>query len=166
MIDRKFKPWLLETNCSPSFGTDAPLDYKIKKNVIADALKLLNFDHAKRKEWIKKNEEDTELRMRTGKVNRLSREERMELKKQKLSERFQFESTRMGGYELIFPCADKDMNKSYEAMIKKSNDFFDDFVMGKNKRKHMEQEKHKKEKQLAAMQRVKAQLANNQIRKD
>lgn len=37
LIDRQFKPYLLEVNSSPSFGTDSSLDYKIKKNVVADA---------------------------------------------------------------------------------------------------------------------------------
>ena len=31
MIDRNFKPWLIEVNQSPSFGTDSPLDYEVKK---------------------------------------------------------------------------------------------------------------------------------------
>jgi hypothetical protein len=34
---------LLEVNCSPSFQTDTKLDYTIKKNVIGDALSMLNF---------------------------------------------------------------------------------------------------------------------------
>ena len=37
MIDSSYKPWLLEVNCSPSFGTDTKLDYQIKKSVIGDA---------------------------------------------------------------------------------------------------------------------------------
>lgn len=48
LIDSQFKPYLLEVNCSPSFGTDTPLDYKIKKNVVADALHLLNFNYARK----------------------------------------------------------------------------------------------------------------------
>lgn len=35
-------------NASPSFGTDSALDYKIKKNVVADAFKMLNFSYKKR----------------------------------------------------------------------------------------------------------------------
>lgn len=49
IIDSKYKPYLLEVNCSPSFGTDSSLDYKIKKNVITDAFKLLNFSYKRRK---------------------------------------------------------------------------------------------------------------------
>ena len=44
MIDKYFRPWLIEVNASPSFATDSPLDYEVKKNVIADAFKLLNIN--------------------------------------------------------------------------------------------------------------------------
>lgn len=72
MIDKTFKPWLLETNCSPSFATDSSLDYKIKKNVVADAFKLLNFDHDRKMAWIKQNEIDIEMRQMTGKVAKMT----------------------------------------------------------------------------------------------
>lgn len=38
MIDNNLKPWLLEINCRPSFQTDTPLDYKIKKGIIKETL--------------------------------------------------------------------------------------------------------------------------------
>ena len=38
LIDDKLKPWLIEINHAPSFSTDTPFDFKIKKEVIADAL--------------------------------------------------------------------------------------------------------------------------------
>jgi hypothetical protein len=44
MIDKYFRPWLIEVNQSPSFATDSPLDYEVKKNVIGDAFKLLNIN--------------------------------------------------------------------------------------------------------------------------
>jgi len=53
LIDSQFKPYLLEINASPSFGTDSPLDYKIKKNVVSDSLNLLNFNHRRKLEYIK-----------------------------------------------------------------------------------------------------------------
>jgi hypothetical protein len=48
---------LLEVNASPSFGTDSSLDYKIKKNVIGDAFRMLNFNYAKRQQVIKERTE-------------------------------------------------------------------------------------------------------------
>jgi tubulin polyglutamylase TTLL7 len=72
IIDHKFKPYLLEVNCSPSFGTDTLLDYKIKKNVIADAMQMLNFNLAQREESIRLEQERAEERIRTGKTVKLS----------------------------------------------------------------------------------------------
>ena len=48
MLDHKAKPWLIEINQQPSFATDSPLDFKIKKGVIADALILLNLNWKRR----------------------------------------------------------------------------------------------------------------------
>jgi len=42
MLDENLKPWLIEINHAPSFGTDTPLDWKIKKDLIADTIHLLN----------------------------------------------------------------------------------------------------------------------------
>lgn len=48
MIDKNFKPWLIEVNQSPSFKTDSALDYDVKKSVLKDSFKLLQIDSAKR----------------------------------------------------------------------------------------------------------------------
>jgi tubulin polyglutamylase TTLL6/13 len=34
MLDESLTPWIIEVNHSPSFSTDTPLDYKIKKSLI------------------------------------------------------------------------------------------------------------------------------------
>ncbi len=79
------------------------MDYKIKKNVLADAFRLLNFNRKKRVKMIKELQKKTIERILTGKVNKIVGQEREQLKAVKLQERFQFEATRMRGYELIFP---------------------------------------------------------------
>ena len=53
MIDKNFRPWLLEVNQSPSFATDSPLDYEVKKNVLRDTFNLLNISAERREEAIK-----------------------------------------------------------------------------------------------------------------
>lgn len=40
LIDSELKPWVLEVNMSPSLATDAPLDFKIKTNLLTDTLNL------------------------------------------------------------------------------------------------------------------------------
>ena len=52
ILDSQFTPFLLEVNASPSFATDSPLDYKIKKNVVYDAFSLLNFSAKIREDYI------------------------------------------------------------------------------------------------------------------
>ena len=37
-LDDKLKPWILEVNHAPSFSTDSPLDFKVKKNLIHDVI--------------------------------------------------------------------------------------------------------------------------------
>ena len=50
LLDSDLKPWLIEVNLSPSLATDAPLDLKIKANLITDTLNmcgLRKFDRRK-----------------------------------------------------------------------------------------------------------------------
>lgn len=49
MIDTKLKPWLIEVNHLSSFGTDSPLDKKIKHDLIWDTFKLLNLSVKRKK---------------------------------------------------------------------------------------------------------------------
>lgn len=41
MLDQNLKPVLLEVNHAPSFATDSPLDYQVKRNLFKDMFKLL-----------------------------------------------------------------------------------------------------------------------------
>jgi len=63
LIDEKLKPWLIEINHSPSFGTDTPLDFKIKKDLIADTVQLLGLTHANKKRIVKKMKSSVKKRM-------------------------------------------------------------------------------------------------------
>lgn len=44
-LDSQLKPWIIEVNHSPSFSTDSPLDFKVKKNVVADSIRLLGLSY-------------------------------------------------------------------------------------------------------------------------
>lgn len=41
----------------------------------------------------------------------------------------------MGGYELIYPSKDEEMNKLYDSYIQKANDLWDDFTTGNKSKK-------------------------------
>jgi len=53
LIDEKLKPWLIEINHAPSFATDTPLDFKIKKDLIADTIQILNMTHLRKKNFVR-----------------------------------------------------------------------------------------------------------------
>jgi len=44
LIDNDLKPWLLEINTRPSFRTETPLDKRIKKGVVKEALLLVDIN--------------------------------------------------------------------------------------------------------------------------
>ena len=52
-MDEKVKPFLIEVNSLASFGTDSPLDKKIKSELLTETIQLLNLSQ-KRKRKIKK----------------------------------------------------------------------------------------------------------------
>ena len=49
MIDSNLKPWLIEVNHLSSFGTDSPLDKKIKFDLMWDTFTLLNLSVKRKK---------------------------------------------------------------------------------------------------------------------
>ena len=68
LIDEKLKPWLIEINHAPSFATDTPFDFKIKKDVIADALQLLRMSYKRKKKFIKSVKTNLQKRMLAKKL--------------------------------------------------------------------------------------------------
>lgn len=84
MIDKKFRPWLIEVNQSPSFATDSPLDYKIKKAVLLDTFRMLNVSHSKRERIKNEQKKQMQARILTGKQVKMDPEAKAKLKEEKL----------------------------------------------------------------------------------
>jgi len=76
-IDDQLKPYVLEVNHTPSFATDSVLDAKIKKNVIKDALVLLNLSVKNKRDEINERKELMYQRVITGKNIKINSEERI-----------------------------------------------------------------------------------------
>jgi len=102
MFDANLKPWILEVNHSPSFSTDSPLDFKIKKNLISDTIRLLNLSLAKKIKYKKQKQIEFQKRSIKGKP-RPTIEEKEKMKEKKIRKRELFERKNQGEYELIFP---------------------------------------------------------------
>lgn len=103
LIDKNAKPCLLEVNHAPSFATDSPLDYEVKKNLFIDTFKLLNMSIDRKKAKLNALYEEKKQRMMT----KLSLKQKHEIKKE-LMLKFQaqhedFEQDHLGNYERILP---------------------------------------------------------------
>lgn len=84
-LDEKLKPWILEVNHAPSFTTDSPLDFKIKKSLISDTVKLLNLSYSQKVKYRRQKAQEFQKRALKGKL--LFSREKRELCKLKLEKK-------------------------------------------------------------------------------
>lgn len=68
LLDTNLRPWILEVNHAPSFTTDSPLDFKVKKGLIADTIRLLNLTFFKKMKYKKQKALEFQKRAIKGKV--------------------------------------------------------------------------------------------------
>lgn len=135
MIDKRFRPWLIEVNQSPSFATDSPLDYKIKKSVLQDTFRMLNLSMKKRERIIEEQKKQLEQRILTGKHKKMNPEVRKKLREEMLAKRFAFEDKKKGDWELLYPAPEEKRHQEYTDMLKTANEIWDDFTTGTKKSK-------------------------------
>ena len=62
MLDDKLRPYIIEINHDPSFETDSPLDFQVKKKLISDTLRLLNLSYYRRIKYKRQKAADVERR--------------------------------------------------------------------------------------------------------
>uniref|UniRef100_A0A8D2J7N3 Tubulin tyrosine ligase like 7 n=1 Tax=Varanus komodoensis TaxID=61221 RepID=A0A8D2J7N3_VARKO len=144
LLDRKLKPWLLEINRAPSFGTDQKIDYDVKKGVLLNALKLLNIRPSDKRKNLAKQKAEAQKRLYgQGSMKRLSpvssdwekqrrslerrREELFLSFSQGYKERLaqvrrqiskeEHENRHMGNYRRIYPPDDKLLLEKYEGLL-------------------------------------------------
>lgn len=83
MIDSEGNPWVIEVNHAPSFTTDTPLDFKIKKQVISDAISILNLNWKKRYRYKQLEKIKFQKRVLSGKQTRPSITQKLEQRAKK-----------------------------------------------------------------------------------
>lgn len=76
ILTSELKPMLLEVNHAPSFATDSPLDYDIKRQLFEDMFGLLGLSIDRKREKLQDRYEDKVSRMTT----KLSLKEKNKLK--------------------------------------------------------------------------------------
>ncbi|XP_036916880.1 tubulin polyglutamylase TTLL7 [Sturnira hondurensis] len=136
LLDRKLKPWLLEINRAPSFGTDQKIDYDVKRGVLLNALKLLNIRTSDKRRNLAKQKAEAQRRLYgQNSIRRLlpgssdweQQRHQLERRKEELKERLaqvrkqiskeEHENRHMGNYRRIYPPEDKTLLEKYENLL-------------------------------------------------
>uniref|UniRef100_A0A8C7NN08 Tubulin tyrosine ligase-like family, member 7 n=1 Tax=Oncorhynchus mykiss TaxID=8022 RepID=A0A8C7NN08_ONCMY len=147
ILDRKLKPWLLEINRAPSFGTDQKIDYDVKKGVLLNALKLLNIRASDKKRNLAQQKAEAQRRLYgQGSMKKLSaasseaekQRHTLERRKEELKEqltqvrkqisREEHEKRHLGNYRRIYPPDDKLLLEKYESLLSAA---FQTFLAGR-----------------------------------
>nr|XP_046154077.1 tubulin polyglutamylase TTLL7 [Oncorhynchus gorbuscha] len=147
ILDRKLKPWLLEINRAPSFGTDQKIDYDVKKGVLFNALKLLNIRASDKKRNLAQQKAEAQRRLYgQGSMKKLSaasseaekQRHTLERRKEELKEqltqvrkqisREDHEKRHLGNYRRIYPPDDKLLLEKYESLLSAA---FQTFLAGR-----------------------------------
>lgn len=105
IINEDLQPFILEINYTPSFSTDTPLDWNIKKNLIHDTLVLMGTNKESKEQTIMARKGCRDLRMMTGKKVKLNAEEKEERRREAMKERDAYMQQNMGGFTQIYPLA-------------------------------------------------------------
>ena len=139
-LDSNCKPWLLEVNHSPSFATDSPLDFNIKKNMIRDTLHLLNLNQKRKQKCVHELRDENERRLVQNQRSKkdtvataLRNKEREELRQQRLQQKDLFETCNMGDFQNLYPLP-RGICDEYD----KKMDFYDNIYFKISKQAHQE----------------------------
>ncbi|OMJ87548.1 hypothetical protein SteCoe_10725 [Stentor coeruleus] len=128
ILDKTLKPWVLEVNHSPSFSTDSPLDWKIKKKAIKDSLELLGVMAKNRKKYFLEKKAEAMKRALTGKNIKETKEQKAQMINLAQAARDNWENSHLGGFRKLYPCEDE----KYKVFIKGANDIYTELT-GTNK---------------------------------
>ena len=112
ILDRAGKPILLEVNQAPSFATDSPLDYEIKKGLFVDTFRLLGLTVEKKKAKVKRLYEEKKDRMMTKLTLKQKNIQRRQAIAEFKKEQDVFEAANHGRFEKIYPLPVKDAGDS------------------------------------------------------
>ncbi|CAD5111784.1 DgyrCDS1059 [Dimorphilus gyrociliatus] len=134
MLDKKLKPWLLEINRSPSFGTDEQLDYDIKSTLLYDTFKLLNIRASDKRRNMAEQKAQAQKRLFQGRVKKelditdiQKKKISLSKKKDELKDLLQkvkkdaardyYETQNCGGFQKIFPPPDRHARERYAKLM-------------------------------------------------
>ena len=105
ILDKNCKPFLLEVNHAPSFATETPLDYEIKKKLFQDTFQLLGLSVERKRAKVLKMYEDRKNRMTQKLTLKQKNQQRKLLQDAFKKESEEFEKKNLGNFDRIYPLA-------------------------------------------------------------
>ena len=108
ILDKNCKPYLLEVNHAPSFATDTPLDYEIKKKLFQDTFQLLGLSVERKRAKVLKMFEDRKNRMTQKLTLKQKHQQKKILQDAFRKESEEFEKKNLGNFDKIYPLALED----------------------------------------------------------
>ena len=108
ILDKNCKPFLLEVNHAPSFATDTPLDYEIKKKLFQDTFQLLGLSVERKRAKVLKMFEDRKNRMTQKLTLKQKHQQKKILQDAFRKESEEFEKKNLGNFDKIYPLALED----------------------------------------------------------
>ena len=108
ILDKNCKPYLLEVNHAPSFATDTPLDYEIKKKLFQDTFQLLGLSVERKRAKVLKMFEDRKNRMTQKLTLKQKHQQKKILQEAFKKESEEFEKKNLGNFDRIYPLALED----------------------------------------------------------
>ena len=108
ILDKNCKPYLLEVNHAPSFATDTPLDYEIKKKLFQDTFQLLGLSVERKRAKVLKMFEDRKNRMTQKLTLKQKHQQKKILQEAFKKESEEFEKKNLGNFDKIYPLALED----------------------------------------------------------
>ena len=129
ILDHKLRPKVLEVNMLSSYGTDSPLDKKIKYDLMRDTFVLLNLSTKRRKQFKKEKSESFNKRVMGEKGP--NKFEKDLLRRQKQLDRDAFDLAHLGGYKLVYPVqGDPVKAKKFDAYLETARGLWAEFTGG------------------------------------
>lgn len=129
ILDHKLRPKVLEVNMLSSYGTDSPLDKKIKYDLMRDTFVLLNLSTKRRKQFKKEKAESFNKRVMGEKGP--NKFEKDLLRRQKQLDRDAFDLAHLGGYKLVYPVqGDPVKAKKFDAYLETARGLWAEFTGG------------------------------------
>lgn len=125
LLDSLLKPHLLEVNHAPSLACDAPIDQRVKFDLIRDTLNIMNLSVTERVRLFNLKSDQRKQTYMKGKREHLARGS---FRDQCIEERDEIIDAAKGGFERIYPDSEDMMTEAYDILMEQADNNYKNFT--------------------------------------